>query len=68
MEGYTTVWRHWTLGLVVPSFSVYGLDVLVKRGFRCGRGCGLQRLGVAAYCAAGALGSPAPGGERGITH
>ena len=30
MGGYTTVWRHWTLGLVAPSLSAYFLGVLVS--------------------------------------
>ena len=68
MGGYTTVWRHWTLGLVAPSLPVYDIDVLVKCGFRCGVWHGLPRFGVAASCAEGALRSPSPGGERGIPH
>ena len=59
------VWRHWTLGMVAPTLSVYGLDVLVEL-FRCGGWCGLPHLGVTASCAAGALVLPASVGELGI--
>ena len=68
MGGYTTVWHHWTLGLVVSSLTVYGINVLVECGFRCDGWRGMPRLGVTASCAAGALGLPDPGEERGITH
>ena len=48
---------------MASSLSVDGLYVLVGSGLMCGRWRGLPHICVAASCAAGALGSPAPGGR-----
>ena len=50
------------------SSSVDDFEVLVGGGGSCGRWRGAPRLCVAASCAAGALRTPAPGGECGVPH
>ena len=55
MEGYTTVWRHWGLRLVVPSLSVDCFNVFFEFFLGCGGWRGLLSLRFSASCAAVAL-------------
>ena len=55
MEGYTTVWHHWTLRLVAPSLSVDCFNVFFEFLLGSGGWRGLPSLSFPASRAAGAL-------------